>query len=176
MIFFGIFCKIAFAFVKKTRFNKYASGVIGILLTLFVITSALPTIITEIETTNAETINALGWIENNTEINSTILGIVEEGHVIAAIAKRKNMADLNYMKIEDIDQRIKDIKTMYTATSVVQVLALLEHYDVDYILVDKAHTTYKINTFALKDDSCFEKVYNKSIQIFKVECKVEQYA
>jgi len=175
VIFFSLFYKQLLIYIDKTRFNKYKAAIISLIVLLFFFSSILPSVARTYESENirGETIEALKWIKNSTPTESIILGTVEEGELINTVARRKNIIDRNFMMIEDINARVKDIRLIYTSSSTVKAIELLDFYDINYIIVDDAKEEYNIGDLLYTDSECLELVYDINIKIYEVLCKVE---
>lgn len=175
VIFFSMFYKQFLIYIEKTKINKYKHLVMPTFFILLLFTSILPSlaISNNEKGVNTLTTTALEWIQINTPNSSIILGTIKEGGLINSIAKRKNVIDEKFLLIEDINARVKDIKTVYTSSSLVKAIEILDYYDIDYIFFDSAKQTYNIDKLLYVDDDCFEKVYDNNVKIYKVLCKVE---
>jgi hypothetical protein len=175
IIFFGLGYKIMMVYLEKTKFNKYKAWlVIGILVILF-FTSIMPSIALLQERTviNNNKLNALYWIKNNTPENSTVLGTIEEGNLITYIAERKNVIDSNFLMVDGVNQRIADLRIIYTSPSVVKATELLNYYSVDYILVDSAKEDYNIKDLRYSESDCLKELYSNNTKVYQVMCKVD---
>ncbi len=176
-IFFGIYYRDLEQYLDKTRFKKFKFWLFISLVIAFLITSILPSynLLENRQTVNAHSISSLKWIEQNTPKDSVVLGTVEEGNLITSVAKRRSVIDNNFLLISDVNQRLEDIKTIYTSSIVVKALELVGFYGVDYLLIDQAKEEYEIDDLRYKTSDCFRLVHsNKDIKVYKVLCKVEK--
>jgi hypothetical protein len=115
--------------------------------------------------------NALIWIKENTPEKSIILSLYKEGHLIKAIAERKNFIDQNFLLVKNINQKFEDHEIMYTSKFSTNALRLLIKYEIDYIYFSsKTKKTLNIEGMAYVYDECFPLVYDGEIKIYKVEC------
>jgi len=179
-ILFSLFYKRSRDYLNKTRFDKYKR----IMLVAFFLTLSLTSIIPSLyaaKTTaenavSREEVNALIWLKKNSEENEVILGTFIEGHLISQIAKRKNVADMNFLMIEDIDEIYDDVKTVYTTQYETTAIKLLNKYNVKYILFSKYAKDYfeVIEPIFVKDERCFKKIYDdqKEVEIYESLCKI----
>ena len=62
---------------------------------------------------SVEDIRAMNWLKANSPEGSTIFGPVETGHLISGIARRKNIADTNFLYAPDVTKRLEDLKKAY---------------------------------------------------------------
>jgi uncharacterized membrane protein len=122
-----------------------------------------------------EEIKALAWLRDNTDENAVVLATLNEGHLITHIAKRKNVADPNFLFIEDAGERIRNIRLTYKAPYETEAIRLLNKYDVSYIYFsEKAKTRFEIKRPGyVGDQKCFKLVYKDEIRIYKSKCKLE---
>jgi len=177
VLLFAKFCRLFLDYIKNTKASKF-SLYFGILLTiLFVITSVVPSFAlakTTLQTsvTNSE-IEALQWLGKNTPEGSVVLGTVHEGNLITAIAERKNVVDSNFIFIKDAEQRLEDVGRIFTTFSMTEAIDLLNKYGVNYIYFSpKARMQYG-KELSYIDESCFSKVYENGVIIYKSLCKME---
>jgi hypothetical protein len=176
VIFFGMFYKQLLIYIGKTKFKNIEFYLIISLIFIFFLTSIMPSfaLLYSRDIIKEDTMAALKWVKDNTAQDAVILGTVNEGHLIASIAKRKNIIDTNFLLIHDINQRMKDIKTIYTSPLVIRAIELLSHYNVDYVLIDDAKETYDIDDLRYMGDECLDLVYDEKIKIYKVTCRIEK--
>lgn len=193
VIFYSLHFKQLMSYIDKTRFSKYKPLVVIFIILMFLFTSIGPTVasLNKRQSVPESSIAALNWISQNTDNNSIILGTINEGNVITYIAKRKNIIDTNFLLIRDINERVNDIETMYTSPSLVKALELLSYYNIDYILLDDARTTFSVESLRYASPDCIVPVYdtkpndkvtenntlteNHGIKVYKVLCKVQKY-
>ena len=178
-ILFAIFFCLFFSYLEKTKFYKFKPLVYILLFFLIIITSFLPSITSAkksiVESVNSNEIRALEWIKSNTEQDDVILSTVEEGYLITSIAERKNVADPNFLLIEDAEQRVKDIEQMYVTIFETEAIDLLNKYRINYIYFsDRAKKQFGIQEIKYIDETCFELVYDNKIKIYKSLCIMEE--
>jgi len=178
VLLFGVFHKNIIEYLNKTKFSIVSKFVPLLFLLLFTFTAIIPSLIMlkGAENVPYSTVEALEWIRLNTPENCTILGTIQDGNLITEIAQRKNIIDTNFMLIEDVDVRVKDIRTMYISPSIVKAVELLDYYGIDYILLDGAREKYSIDDLRYSSSSkCLRKVFDKEAIVYEVTCKVEGY-
>jgi len=179
VLLFAQFWKLFLSYVRKTRASRFVNlfGVLAFLL--FIFTSVIPSlslaqITLETSITDSE-IEALNWLEQNTPDNSVILATVDEGNLVTAIAKRKNIIDSNFLLIKDSEQRFEDAERMYTTISLTEAVSLLNKYDVDFIYFSpKARSAYAMEKPKYIDGKCFSEVYSREVKIYKSLCRMEE--
>jgi hypothetical protein len=180
----GQFLKVALNYVQKTKLAElpaYPFVLSGSLLIIFVVTSVLPTLFytdREIRMGFDEgDIQAMLWLRNSTNTNDVVLGTLRDGHLITSVAQRPNVMDSNFLLIPNINQRLKDLKTIFTTSSEIEAVNLLTQYKVQYIYFSKfAKLTYKRTSLPYTDDiNCFQLVYDsEQYQVYKTKCKLEK--
>jgi len=188
LIFFGIILVLLFSkfysdsllFIDKTRFSRYKSLFIILIFLVFIFNSIIPTIsyTSRIirETPSKHEIDALLWLKNNSDEEDVILASLDEGYLINAIAKRKNVIDKNFLLIKDAEQRLEDIRKIYTTHYETEAIPLLNKYDVKYIVLSKrSMEDYNMVDLNYRTDAkCFELVYDKEVKIYKSLCRMEE--
>ena len=173
------FYKIFFSFIEKTKISKLKWLFNLILFILVLFTSVIPsfyyTISRSRDTVTQQEINALLWIKDNTDEDDVILATIDEGYLINYFAKRKNVADKNFLLIKDSNQRYNDIETIYRTSLKTEAIKLLNKYSVDYIYFsDRAKNQFNIKKLGFIGDSCFELVYSDGPEIYKSRCILKQ--
>jgi uncharacterized membrane protein len=166
--------------MKKTRFANYKKAAFVFLVLLFILTSIFPCFYFTDEriqsSVSDEEIQAFIWLRENTNKRSTILGSLSQGHLITAIAERKNVIDSDFLLIHLPENRIDDVKTIYTTRYKTIAVDLLNEYDVDYILFSpKIAEELDIDQINyIDDEKCFELVYDEDVQIYRSLCRIEK--
>ena len=165
-------------YIKKTRFSNFKIYFVILVTLIFIVTSVIPSLYysyTGLQNIpGQDEISSMEWLRENTKEDAVILAPVKEGFMINQLAKRKNVADLNFLLVADAPQRLEDIETIYTTQFKTLAIELLNKYDVDYIyLSDRARTEYATDELRYFDDTCFVVVYDKGVRIYKSLCKLE---
>ena len=162
--------------LSKTKFEWISKSFFTIIIILFLLTSIAP-IVTTIhpKIPPQQDINALGWLKDNSDPNSTVLGRIEEGHLISKIAERKNVADMNFLLIKNVDQIYDDIDKAYSTHWKSEAVRIMNQYDVNYILLSEASKKeYNITELFYAEPDCFDKIYEHYATIYKfLGCKIE---
>jgi hypothetical protein len=105
-------------------------------------------------------IDALVWLKNNTDEQSIVLALPEEGSALSYISGRKNVMDDNYIMIKNIDTRYEDVNSIYSDKFITTALEKLNYYSVDYIFLSEYNQKKNnISNLAFFDESCFKLVY-----------------
>jgi len=171
--------KIMLVSTSKTKAATLPSLITGLLVLFFILTTTIP-LINVLKTTNIPPqgdIKALEWMRDpvNTENGSVVLGRVEEGYLINYIAERKNIADLNFMLIQNIDQRYSDINHLYTLRLKSEAVRLLNDYNINYILLSsQSMKEYNITKLYYADQDCFERIYDEEAIVYKfLGCEIK---
>ncbi len=178
-ILFSKFFILSSDYLKKTKLHKFTPLIYFLLFILIITTSFLPSITSAKESieksVTTEEIKALEWIKLNTDKEDVILSTVEEGYMITAIAERKNIADPNFLLIEDADQRVTNIEQIYMTVFETEAINLLNKYDIKYIYFsDRAKNRFDIEEIKYIDEKCFDLVYDNKIKIYKSLCVISE--
>lgn len=157
-------------YIEQTRLFNYKSWIIMVFLIVVLIFSLVPAY-DSLQNSNYVVdaqIHDLTWIKENTPEGSVVLGLMQEGNLIATIAKRKNVLDSDFLLAPDSFKRVEDTNLIYSTSSEAIALKLLEKYNIKYIYF--SDTTAKIYEDGLKyvdDINCFKKVRGR---IYEVVC------
>ena len=121
-------------------------------------------------------IEAFEWVKENTPEDAIVLATLDEGHLVNAIAQRRNVVDNNFLMQPTADQRLDAVKTIYTTRFETEAIRVLNKYSVDYIFFsEQAKREYSVEELNyVSDDKCFRLVYNNSVQIYKSLCEIEE--
>ena len=78
--------------------------------------------------------------------------------------------------VENPDQRLIDINTMFTTPFLTEATGVLNKYSVSYIFFSqKAKQTFDIEELPYMDEDCFREVYkNKDVVIYETLCRIEK--
>lgn len=179
IILFSQFYKDFLNYIKKTKFAKYERYIFLFVVFLLIISSVLPSIMyaySEIKNAPSnDEISAFLWLKFNTPEGSVVLASLNEGTMITAVAKRKNVIDTNFLMVKNSAEIFDDVKSIFTANSEITALELLNKHKVDYILFsEQAKEEFRIKKLSFIEERCFELVYNRSVQIYKPLCSVEE--
>ena len=117
-----------------------------------------------------ETMNYLGTI-NSTDV---VLGAVEDGHLISALANKKNVFDEEYFFAPETQERWDDVKKIFLTKSDNIMMDLVEAYNISYIYISRnVIKRYGYQTL-FEDNECFEKIYEtKDTEVFHLICERE---
>lgn len=107
---------------------------------------------------------ALEWIANNTPPDATILAYARDGHLITALAHRKNFIDSRYFLV-DADSRYDEHTQMLTVGIDLRALELMTAHNITYIYYSDAAKTAIGRDAPLwaSNDACFPVVYRNML-------------
>lgn len=152
--------------LEKTHFSRLKPLIYILLIFVFVSTSVTSCFAIAInQERTKETIEALEWSEKNIKDNETIAADLEKGHAITAVANKKNIADTDFLLIDNPEQRVEDLDQIMNTRLKIRAIELLERYNTRYILAENLHYA--------DDIKCFYPIYNKTIKIYELRCGVE---
>tara|TARA_Y100000310_G_scaffold284739_2_gene307713 strand:+ start:1375 stop:2871 length:1497 start_codon:yes stop_codon:yes gene_type:complete len=170
--------KLFLDFIHNSKFYKYDTIVLSIMLVSFLITSLLPALAladnTLENTFSEEEIEGFLWLKDNAKDNAVIMGSIEDGHLISYISQKRNVIDSHFFLIKDINQRYEDIKNLFTSFSQTESLGILEKYQADYLILSKhGKERFGIERFGFYNRQCFDIVFkNEDMRIYEVLCEV----
>ena len=171
---FSIFYKSLFIFLAKTYVDQLRVVFKAAIFVLILGTSIIPSFAFGISgnTLAQEDKDALDWVKANTP-DSTLFGSLQDGYAITAIARRKNVADENFLLIPNPEEQIRDINQLYSALFQTEALRILEKYNSTYILLStKAQEIYGMPSLEFAEPPCFDLVYNHSAKVYRVNCRL----
>lgn len=167
----ALFLKIAYVYLLKTKVASHASLLTTICALMIAgITVTGISLIPEKPTTSKELIDVLQWSTEHTPENAVILSTLEEGDLVAAIAKRKNVIDSNFLLARDAAERLEDMKRIYTSTSTVRAIELIDSYGITHILFAGG----RMLTPTLRYQECIQPIFESGeVVLYEVICNVE---
>ncbi len=168
--------KTFFNYLQKTHFSDFAKYAAIVILFLFLLTSVKSSIfgLGTNEGVSENQFSALEWIKENVNANATFASGVEEGYLITAIAGKKNIMDKNFLMEEDVETKYADLKTIFTTKYETTAIELLQKYKADYIFLSpNTKNEFKIDNLLYINERCFDLVYDKVVQVYKVRCGLE---
>lgn len=175
----GQYAKSFIVYINKSKFSKTLNIILVAIVFLVVVTSVIPSFMyanNSVKNALSEKdIKALGWLKANTPEDAVILTNINEGHLITYFSQRKNVADSNFLLISNINQRINDMRIIYTTPYKIDAVRLLNKYGIDYIyLSPSTKDFYSVEQLIYATEDCFRPVYNESILIYKSLCRIEE--
>ena len=165
VIFFSMFYDICMDFIKKSHFSTFSKVFVLLLVLAFAFNSVVPSISvsSNLSGVNKDYVAALEWAYQNTDSNATILAPLEFGHAVNYIAKRKNVADSQFMLIPLAEQRARDIREFYSSNSGLNKVEIMNFYNAKYAVADTLNN--------ISDGECFELIYDSKVKIYKLLCE-----
>jgi hypothetical protein len=172
--------KDIFLFMEKTKFYRYTKLMLAIVIILFIATAIIPSYIIGADrsriTPSTDDIKVLQWASQHVPANATMAASLEEGNIIAYYAKRKNALDTNFLLVPHIDQRLKDMETIYTTQFETEAVRSLNKYHAQYLLV----TPWTVNKYHINELSylyeldCFSRIdYSGNTSLYITTCEVK---
>ncbi|MBN1503139.1 hypothetical protein JW930_06340 [Candidatus Woesearchaeota archaeon] len=164
-------------YINKTKISSYKNILLGIIFTICLLTSILPSIWYGLsslgDVPNNVEIDAYKWIKNTTDNTAIVLTPFDKGILVNYFAERPNVIDYNFLSFSDANLRFNDTETMYSTQYKISALSLLNKYSIEYIYLDQdIREQYNISAIKYIDDNCFDQVYSKeSVKVYRVLCK-----
>jgi asparagine N-glycosylation enzyme membrane subunit Stt3 len=178
-ILFGYFYGLFEDYIKNTKVASYLHIFFAAFIILFLLTSFYPAVEYALQEKDKqldpELKQAMFWLNQNTDSNTTIMTTMQEGNLVTYFSKRKNFMDDNFLTIQDVNKRYKETDLVYTSQYESDALAILNKYKIDYLVVStQAMERYGIEKPKyVTDERCFELVFENITKIYKVTCKLE---
>ncbi len=148
-------------FISKTKLPKLANVTIGFLTILTVLLSLSVILTSELTNTPLKADEeVLVWANEQLPADGTIMGMPNEGDMIAYLAKRKTVIDDNYLLIPKAEERYDDVMKTYRTIFKTDAIGLMQKYDTDYLFVTKnsARITGVETPRYLGDKRCFKLI------------------
>jgi hypothetical protein len=177
VILFGDILSIAVNYFNRTKFKRWWPIYLPFLI-LFIISSVVPSMtLAKAAVDNAisdDEISAFKTIKSITPPDSTIIGTVEDGNLIVYFSSRKDLIDTNFLMATDSEERLSDLKLIYTSAISSKAIEIMDFYSADYIILNRhAMEDYNISSIAYVDNDCFPLVYNETyLKVYKKKCKL----
>lgn len=178
-ILFGHFIKLVIDYIEKTKISKFYSIILILIFISTIFLSAIPSVYSMIfqsdHAVKSTDIKALEWLKNNSPYNTTVIGYLEDGHLITQIAKRKNVIDDNFLLINNPGEILEDVNRFYHTDSYTIAVDILDKYNVDYVFIsNNVLFDEKANILKIKEQGCFELIYNDISKIYDARgCKLK---
>ncbi|MGV8169605.1 MAG: hypothetical protein ACP5N3_06140 [Candidatus Nanoarchaeia archaeon] len=149
---------------EKAKMIKFRNVHIYFMIALIAVGLALfipGALNTNYQAPGKQDVDAMKWMRQNTENDSVIIALSEEGSAVSYFSERKNVMDDDYLMIKNVNTRYDDIEKLYTKDLfMTTALERLNYYSVDYIFLSEYNQIKNNNTKLLfYDDSCFELIY-----------------
>ncbi|MBW2996294.1 hypothetical protein KY332_03265 [Candidatus Woesearchaeota archaeon] len=171
--------KLFFDYLKTTKLAKHKRNFLTLFILIFILTSVIPSIYFTHQRIQAsptqDDIQALEWLKQNTDPEDTIAASLKEGHLINAIAERKNILDTNFLLAPNTAERYEGIKAIYKYPQKTEAISTLNEYNIKYIFFSPtSKSEFDIQELHYLDRKCFKAVYDNQTKIYKSFCKVEE--
>ncbi len=179
-IMFGLYYSEFEFFISTSVFDFLKKYIFWIIICLILITMIVPLYFSSTKilenTLNEKEVEAYNFIRLNSKENSTIMTNFNEGFYVSSIARRKNFIDKNFLGIEDINNRYKELNKMYKSPFMTEPLSIAKKYDIRYIVLSN-RTKKFFNTSELPyyDKDCFDVIFeNDQAKVYEIECKIKK--
>tara|TARA_Y100000031_G_C8236421_1_gene393462 strand:+ start:57 stop:1253 length:1197 start_codon:yes stop_codon:yes gene_type:complete len=163
-------------YLSKTKVSSFKPLFFVFLLLLFAFTSILPlgmALFTQRAPVAEGDLEAYLWMGEHLPEDAIIAAPLEQGHLVTAISRRKNVADSGFLYVDDAQERVTALNKIYTTQFQTELLDKTTQYDIDYIILSLAvQEEQGIYRLPGSDDSCFPVVYSKGAIIYEVRCGI----
>ncbi len=171
-ILFSVFFKDLEIYLNKTKI-AWVKRWTQIAMIILLLITMLPFTIVAAQSQNLpsnEEIDAFIWLKNNTPENSTVLSLIEEGHLISYFSERKNIMDSKFGGITDIDKKFKDIDSLFKTKFETEAIELLNKYSVDYTILTLTAKEKYPGALSYREPKCFKRIYKNETRIYEGKC------
>jgi len=178
VILLGQSLNLMFKYIELSKVSRFSYLFWACLVVLLCMTSVLPSVargsVSVYDSVNQDEIDALLWLRESTPKNSVILASVGEGNMITAVAKRRNVADDDFILIRAPEDIFEDIDAIYTSILKINAVELLNRYSVDYIYFSpRSAKEFGVSDLRFAEPDCFDLVHNSSVLVYEVKCEVK---
>jgi hypothetical protein len=146
----------------RLRFDFLRFFFVIFILVVFIFSSFIPSYAAAQKSQKvfASKIKEMKWFQFNTLPEWNVLGNPDEGNIIATVGRRKNIIDNDFILAPNPDERLNDIKTIYTTISSAVALEYIKKYDIKVIYIsDDTRNIYNISNLSYaSNDRCFRSV------------------
>ena len=103
------------------------------------------------------------------------MATIDEGHLVAYAAQRKNIMDSRFVGEETVEERFKETERLFKSQYQTEALDILTKYGAEYVFFSqKAQRDYHLQTIDYIGNSCFRHVYKNITQVYKRECTLTE--
>ncbi|MBI3033417.1 glycosyltransferase family 39 protein [Candidatus Woesearchaeota archaeon] len=178
VILFGKALALLTEYIATTKVHRHGKILYALLIIFFIVTSVVPSIILSLDkvdkATSKDVISALSFVkEFSQNPESTVLSTLDVGHAITYFTKKKNVIDKNFLMIDEINERMADIETIFSTQSTTIGTQLLNKYNVEFVILSEtAKERYGSNELRMYAESCFERINFNEVTLYKNLCTV----
>jgi hypothetical protein len=162
-------------YLQKTKAKQWSGIIFIFVFILFIASSVIPTVYytnQRIATTiTAKEVAFLRFLPEITQPDDIVLSLVDDGHYIEYFAKRKTVADTNFVQIVDAKERVEDVNTLFTTQSKIIATKIMNKYNAKYVyLSPTAKKLYGLDYLTYEDNECFQLMYVGDVRLYKSNC------
>ena len=176
-IIFASFYQDMMLYFQKTKVSTFKNIFLVTMIMLLLATTAYPAVVHAFDqqTPSDEEVLAFKWINEHLPAAATVLGSVEEGNLITYYGKRKNAIDTQFNLVNDVDQRFRDINSLFTTQFETHAIDVLNTYDIQYLLLTPhAKEKFGIKRFHYLNSKCFRLVHHDGVKIYQSLCALDR--
>jgi hypothetical protein len=163
----GVFLSNMYTYLGKTKFSRLKLILVfGFVLLVALNLVSLTILFAEnAGTVSKEEMGAMNFLSQKQA--GAVIAPVELGHMITAIAKQPNIADTDFMLVNDAGQRLGDISIVYSTPFELRAIGIASKYNASYLYVPKDKNPSYI------EEKCFKPLYYDQVKVYEITCGLE---
>ncbi len=162
--------KIFYIYFTKTKISFIYRFMLIFFVGIFLLSSGFSSVKTARDslskTPTESEVDSLRWLQEHSNPAETTLITADKGYLLNYYSNTMNVADNNFLLMNDVETRLQDIRIIYTSRLESPAAEKLNYYGVDYIyLSDSIKDEFNIEDIVYtKDDLlCFDLLYQSNI-------------
>lgn len=157
--------------IRESKISNFSEHIFIVLIAMVILSSTVPAFFTAMQFESKVSPETLKALESISVKNATIAAPYEYGHVITFF-QNKNVADALFLLAPDPENRLEDIKLIYTSQSETVALDLLRKYNTKILIFDEfAQKGFGIENLEYINKECFSKLYGENeTKIYNIKC------
>lgn len=180
-IFSGMHYTYYVTLIRNSKFYKHLNAVHVFIFISFFMTSIIPSISFAQESVShapdIEQVESLERLSHLTADGAVLLFPLTEGSMSEYYTNRTSFLTRDYLYVNNVNQKVADIKTIYTTQSKIDALELLEKYQINYVIitplvVDLYNITELSYVKEVQENPCFDRLRVSYIEAYEVLCGV----
>jgi hypothetical protein len=175
-ILFSTLFVLLFAYLSRTKFASSRPYVLIALFVIMLLASVIPTVSAArskiSKSITSDTVRALSMMSDLSSEPDMVIATVFEGHTVNYYTKRKSLVDSNFVLAPDVQERLRDARSIYTSAIETKPIEIMAKYDADFIIFsDAARRYYNVTRLSYTGGECFPLTYaGAGVNIYARKC------